>query len=82
MHHSLRSGRLLHAFSAAADAYLCSQEGDTVEEFDQICEVQSDKAAVEITSQYAGVIRQLHHTPGSMVQVQNQAQMMSTSLLK
>ncbi|EIE27558.1 hypothetical protein COCSUDRAFT_55557 [Coccomyxa subellipsoidea C-169] len=44
-------------------------EGDTVEEFDQICEVQSDKAAVEITSQYAGVIRQLHHTPGSMVQV-------------
>ncbi|CAL8463419.1 g2953 [Coccomyxa elongata] len=45
------------------------KEGDTVAEFDQLCEVQSDKAAVEITSQYAGIIRQLHHTPGSMVQV-------------
>ena len=47
------------------------QEGETVAEFDQICEVQSDKAAVEITSQYPGVINKLHHEPGSMVQVQN-----------
>lgn len=45
------------------------QEGDTVAEFDQLCEVQSDKAAVEITSQYAGVITKLHQSPGDMVQV-------------
>lgn len=30
------------------------KEGDAVEEFGRICEVQSDKASVEITSPYAG----------------------------
>ena len=45
------------------------QEGDTVEEFDKICEVQSDKAAVEITSRYAGTVHRLCHDPGAMVQV-------------
>lgn len=48
---------------------MVAQEGDTVAEFHQICEVQSDKAAVEITSQYAGIIRELLHQPGDMVQV-------------
>ncbi len=51
-----------------------AQEGDTVAEFDQLCEVQSDKAAVEITSQYAGIIRQLLHQPGDMVQVWDRVQ--------
>ena len=37
-------------------------------EFDRVCEVQSDKAAVEITSRYAGTIRRLCHDPGAMVQ--------------
>ncbi|KAI9012606.1 2-oxoacid dehydrogenases acyltransferase-domain-containing protein [Phycomyces nitens] len=37
------------------------QPGSVVEEFDKICEVQSDKAAVEITSRYAGKISKLHH---------------------
>ncbi|KAK9827299.1 hypothetical protein WJX81_002270 [Elliptochloris bilobata] len=45
------------------------KEGDVVAEFDRICEVQSDKAAVEITSRYAGTVRRLCHEPGAMVQV-------------
>ena len=45
------------------------QEGDPVEEFGPLCEVQSDKAAVEITSRYTGTIARLHHQPGDMVQV-------------
>jgi 2-oxoisovalerate dehydrogenase E2 component (dihydrolipoyl transacylase) len=40
-----------------------------VEEFDELCEVQSDKAAVQITSQYAGIIMKLRHEVGDMVQV-------------
>ncbi len=37
-------------------------------EYDQLCEVQSDKATVEITSQYAGKVARLRHQPGDMVQ--------------
>lgn len=33
--------------------------GDTVSQFDSICEVQSDKASVTITSRYDGVIKRL-----------------------
>lgn len=32
-----------------------------MQQFDNICEVQSDKASVVITSRYDGVIRRLHH---------------------
>ncbi len=45
------------------------QQGSRVEEFEKICEVQSDKAAVEITSRYAGMIKKLHHSVGDIVQV-------------
>ncbi|XP_058445509.1 lipoamide acyltransferase component of branched-chain alpha-keto acid dehydrogenase complex, mitochondrial [Malaya genurostris] len=34
--------------------------GDTVEQFDNLCEVQSDKASVTITSRYEGKIVKLH----------------------
>lgn len=34
--------------------------GDRVRQFDEICEVQSDKASVAITSRYDGVIKTLH----------------------
>lgn len=43
--------------------------GDKVEEFSKICEVQSDKAAVEITSRYEGTIMKLHHEVGAIAKV-------------
>ncbi|KAJ3000461.1 hypothetical protein HDV02_005326 [Globomyces sp. JEL0801] len=43
--------------------------GDRVEEFSKICEVQSDKAAVEISSRYDGVILKLHHEAGGIAKV-------------
>jgi pyruvate/2-oxoglutarate dehydrogenase complex dihydrolipoamide acyltransferase (E2) component len=44
------------------------QPGDTIKQFDKVCEVQSDKATVEITSRYDGTVLTLHHSIGSMVQ--------------
>lgn len=35
--------------------------GDTVEQFDNLCEVQSDKASVTITSRYDGKITRIFH---------------------
>jgi 2-oxoisovalerate dehydrogenase E2 component (dihydrolipoyl transacylase) len=44
-------------------------EGDTLNQFDNVCEVQSDKATVEISSRYDGVVTKVHHAVGDMVQV-------------
>ena len=41
--------------------------GDTVSQFDRICEVQSDKATVEITSRFDGVVEQLCGDVGTMM---------------
>ena len=47
----------------------CLQKGDKVKAFDRLCEVQSDKATVEITSRYDGVIANLHFEEGNIVKV-------------
>ena len=48
------------------------QKGDQVQQFDKICEVQSDKATVEITSRYDGIVESLAGgNVGDMIQVGN-----------
>ncbi|KAJ1924922.1 hypothetical protein IWQ60_004902 [Tieghemiomyces parasiticus] len=43
--------------------------GDNIAQFDKICEVQSDKASVEITSRFDGKVTKLHHEAGDMALV-------------
>ncbi|CAG8459159.1 6977_t:CDS:2 [Ambispora leptoticha] len=43
--------------------------GDQINEFDKLCEVQSDKASVEITSRYTGTIVKIHYNIGEMARV-------------
>lgn len=45
------------------------KKGDKVKSFDKICEVQSDKATVEITSRYNGEVLALYHEEGKIVKV-------------
>ncbi|KAF1816936.1 hypothetical protein P152DRAFT_504395 [Eremomyces bilateralis CBS 781.70] len=45
------------------------QPGARVEQFDKICEVQSDKASVEITSRFDGIIKKLHYEADDMAKV-------------
>ncbi|ORY66362.1 2-oxoacid dehydrogenases acyltransferase-domain-containing protein [Pseudomassariella vexata] len=40
-----------------------------VEEFSPLCEVQSDKASVEITSRFSGIVKKLHYDAGEMAKV-------------
>jgi len=45
------------------------EPGDRVSQFDRVCEVQSDKATVEITSRFDGIIESLNGQVGDMVSV-------------
>lgn len=45
------------------------EPGATVEEFSPLCEVQSDKASVEITSRFSGTVKKLHYEAGEMARV-------------
>ncbi|KAJ9142156.1 Dihydrolipoamide acetyltransferase component of pyruvate dehydrogenase complex [Pleurostoma richardsiae] len=45
------------------------EPGARVEEFSPLCEVQSDKASVEITSRFSGVVKKLHYDAGEMARV-------------
>ncbi|PSR90473.1 2-oxoacid dehydrogenase acyltransferase [Coniella lustricola] len=45
------------------------EPGARVEEFSKLCEVQSDKASVEITSRFEGVVKRLYYEAGEMARV-------------
>lgn len=45
------------------------EPGSTVAEFDRICEVQSDKASVEISSRFTGKIIKLHYNVNDIAKV-------------
>jgi 2-oxoisovalerate dehydrogenase E2 component (dihydrolipoyl transacylase) len=45
------------------------KEGDFIKTFDRVCEVQSDKATVEITSRFEGRISKVHYNNGDIVKV-------------
>ncbi|XP_010464274.1 PREDICTED: lipoamide acyltransferase component of branched-chain alpha-keto acid dehydrogenase complex, mitochondrial [Camelina sativa] len=45
------------------------KEGDLIEEFQPLCEVQSDKATIEITSRFKGKVALISHSPGDIIKV-------------
>ncbi|XP_069497686.1 lipoamide acyltransferase component of branched-chain alpha-keto acid dehydrogenase complex, mitochondrial [Ambystoma mexicanum] len=58
------------------------KEGDTVSQFDSICEVQSDKASVTITSRYDGVIKKLYYNLDDIAHVGKALVDIETDVLK
>ena len=58
-----------------------SLQGDPVEEFQPLCEVQSDKATIEITSRFKGKVALISHAPGDIIKVR-EAYKMTNSIVK
>lgn len=44
-------------------------EGQKIEQFDKVCSAKHDKATVEITSRFDGVVAKIHHKVNDMVDV-------------
>lgn len=45
------------------------KEGSVIKQFEKIAEVQSDKATVEITSRYEGIVKKIHYNVNDMAKV-------------
>lgn len=56
------------------------KEGSEIKQFEKIAEVQSDKATVEITSRYDGIVKKLHYNVNDMAKVGNPLIDIETSL--
>ncbi|EDQ84952.1 uncharacterized protein MONBRDRAFT_12373 [Monosiga brevicollis MX1] len=52
-----------------AEVLLLKWSGETVAQLDTVCDVQSDKATLDITSRYDGVITKLYHAEGDTAKV-------------
>ncbi|KAF6173810.1 hypothetical protein GIB67_003811 [Kingdonia uniflora] len=63
--------RMIHGLSSriTVSRLVSSDQGDEVEEFQPLCEVQSDKATIEITSRYKGKVFEALYDPGDIVKV-------------
>ena len=45
--------------------------GDVIKQRDKVCEVQSDKATVEITSRFDGLVKKVHFEVGQTIQIKS-----------
>lgn len=56
-------------FDSRRELHYCFLQGENVDEFQPLCEVQSDKATIEITSRYKGKVARIFYVPGDIVKV-------------
>lgn len=54
--------------------------GQKIKQFDPICQVQSDKATVDITSRYDGTVSNIHYNVGDIVPVNSSLVTLNTIL--
>lgn len=70
--HALLSQKLSDIGEGTTEAQIIQwyvQEGARVEEWGNLCEVQTDKASVDITSRHTGVVKKLHYEADATVKV-------------